>query len=269
MRATLSPGTPLARARSLVSTCWQALQGNPLLSVTLTMLSFSFVGPIAALIFVATLLDHEFAHHFMMHRLGYAPGPVRLVPFVGAHVRAGRPMVRSADIVLVYLAGPLAGIVSAAGAALLARQGLPPDVAHAVNVAAMVSLALNLFNLIPIEPLDGGLIARVLPYPAVLLFPGAVAAWLWHSALANSTLAALLLGGVTLITLRQVRAWQRYVRALRARAGRGDTGAVQELHDAFAVPLLARIVVLSAYVLLVPIALGLLQALSRGTAWLS
>jgi len=31
-------------------------------------------GPIAALVLVATMLDHEFAHSFMMRRLGYSPG---------------------------------------------------------------------------------------------------------------------------------------------------------------------------------------------------
>ncbi|GAC1430823.1 MAG: hypothetical protein NVSMB65_04320 [Chloroflexota bacterium] len=269
MLAVVSPAGTIVRVWGLVIRFCRLLQGNPLLSVTLSILSFSFFGPVAALVLVATILDHEFAHRFMMQRLGYKPGPVRLTPFLGAHVRAGRPMVRSADIALVYLAGPLAGIVSASGAALLASHTLSPAMSHMVNVGAAVSIALNLFNLIPIEPLDGGLIARVLPYPALLLFPGALAVWLWHSDMSGVKLEVLLLAGVTVITARKIQAWRRYVRALRVRAAGGDSTAALELHDAFVIPLLERIVVISTYLLLVPIALILLQLLSRGNAWLA
>ncbi len=57
---------------------------------------------------------------------------------------------------------------------LIAGAELKPELSHQVDVGGSISIALNLFNLIPVEPLDGGYIARVLPYPALLLFPGAI-----------------------------------------------------------------------------------------------
>src|SRR5579862_2950060 len=72
-----------------------ALADRPLLSVLLSVAGFSFFGPLAALILVATMLDHEFAHRALMRRLGYRPGPVRMIPFMGAFVRARVPMLRS------------------------------------------------------------------------------------------------------------------------------------------------------------------------------
>jgi Zn-dependent protease len=257
------------RARALVARVAEGLRGHPLLSVLLTVLSFSFFGPLAALVLVATMLDHEFAHRYLMQRLGYAPGPVQVIPFVGAAVRAGRPMRRSAHIVLIYLAGPLAGVLSAASAALLASRALSPALAHEVTLGAAVSIALNLFNLIPIEPLDGGLIARVLPYPALLLFPGAVALWLWRHDVGSVEIEALAVIGTAVLMALKVRKWHAYVAELRGRAAAGDADAQSELEATFDIPLVERAVVVAAYLVLVPSAVALLEALSRDNGWLA
>jgi len=241
---------------------------RPLLSVLLTVLGFSFFGPLAALVLVATMLDHEFAHRILMRRLGYLPGPVRIIPFVGASVRAGRPMLRSSDIALVYLAGPLAGVLSAAAASLLARHTLQPELAHQVYTGAAVSIALNLFNLLPIEPLDGGLISRVLPYPALLLFPTGVWLYLFHAHQAVRPMGITILVGATWITVRKLRKWHRYTAALQVRAAGGDLAAQGELRASFEVPLLERILVVAAYLLLIPGAVGLLQVLFAAGGWL-
>ena len=58
----------------------------PVACVTLTVLSFAFLGPLAAVVLVATMLVHESAHRAVMARLGYAPGPVRLLPLIGAYI---------------------------------------------------------------------------------------------------------------------------------------------------------------------------------------
>jgi Zn-dependent protease len=258
----------VARARGLLDRLTQALAGHPALSVALSVLSFSFFGPLAALVVVATMIDHEFGHRLMMNRLGYKPGPVRVVPFLGAFVRAGRPLVRSADIALIYLAGPLAGVLSATAAALLANRALSPDLAHQVAVGAAVSIALNLFNLIPVEPLDGGLIVRVLPYPALLLFPGALALWLVHSDLASIKLEVVVIGGATWITVRKIAKWRRYLADLHRRVEAGDERAARELRASLDVPLLERVVVVATYGVLVPVALHIMMVLSHGHHWL-
>jgi len=215
----LSQGS-LARPRALKRAAWQrlvAVGDHPAISVGLSVLGFAFLGPIAALVVVATMLDHEFAHRVMMRRLGYQPGPVRMIPLVGAFVKARRPMVRSSDIALIYLAGPLVGVLSAVVAALVASHALPPPEQHAVYVGALVSVALNLFNLIPLEPLDGGLVSRVLPYPCLLLFPGLIAVGLLVEGRLVTPMGLAAVGAAAWLTSRKIAKWRRYLWLLRAR----------------------------------------------------
>jgi Zn-dependent protease len=175
------------------------------------------------------------------------------------------PMLRSADIALIYLAGPLAGVLSAAGAALLASHVLTPALSHQVYVGATVSIVLNLFNLLPIEPLDGGLISRVVPYPALLLFPTVLGLVLAFAHLTLTPLGLTLQLGASYIALRKVVKWHRYVSALRARLVTGDLAALRELRASFEVPMLERMLVVFVYVLLVPGAFGLLRVLSASS----
>ncbi|MGH2345735.1 MAG: hypothetical protein ACRDG4_10950 [Chloroflexota bacterium] len=267
--------TPLRRdlqlVRSIERTATRrlfALGDYPILGVGLSVLGFAFLGPVAALILVATMLDHEFAHRFMMRRLGYEPGPVRMVPFIGAFVKAGRPMIRSADIAVIYLAGPLAGVLSAAVAALVASHWLTPPVLHGVYVGATVAVAINLFNLLPLEPLDGGLISRVLPYQCLVLFPGVIGLallsqpeFLFPFGLPIFLAACWLTGG-------KVLKWRRYVAALRARGRAGDLHAVRELQASLLVPFMERALVVIGYVILVMGGSALLLLLAEAVHWI-
>ena len=241
---------------------------RPLLSVLLSVIGFSFFGPLAALVLVATMLDHEFAHRTLMRRFGYNPGPVQMVPLLGAMVRARTPMLRSAHIALIYLAGPLSGILSAACAALLASRTLDPALCHQVYLGASVSIALNMFNLLPIEPLDGGLVSRVLPYQALLLFPLALGLYLLHADRAITPVGLAILFGATWISARKVGKWRRYLGALHVRVRAGDLHALRELRLSVEVPMVERVLVVAAYVTLIPGAIGLLSVLSHGGGWL-
>jgi Zn-dependent protease len=261
-------GWHLPSSRALIGRAEAALDGKPGLAALLSVLGFSFLGPVASLVLVATMLDHEFAHRYLMRRFGYMPGPVRLVPLVGAFVRARRPMLRTADIALIYLAGPMIGVLSAASAALLASHTLSTPLAHQVYLGAAVSIILNLFNLLPIEPLDGGLVSRVLPYPALALFPAVVGLFLVRAGMVATPLGVVMLSGSIWITARKVTKWRRYLADLRARLAGGDLSALRELRATFEVPLRERLLVVIAYALLIPGAMGLLQVLVRGGGWL-
>jgi Zn-dependent protease len=237
------------------------LSSQPVLSVVLSVIGFSFLGPIAAIILVATLLDHEFAHRMVMRRLGYQPGPVRLVPLLGAFVQARAPMLRSADIARIYLAGPLAGIISAGTSTLLANHWLGPPVQQQVYAGAAVSVALNLFNLIPIEPLDGGRISRIVPYPALVLFPLALILVMLHLQLWSSPPAVAVVLGAGVITGRKMVRWHSYLRDLRTKVSHGDLGALRELRLTVEVSWQLRILVAGAYLLLIPLALACMALL--------
>ncbi len=245
-----------------------ALGDHPLVAVALSVLGFAFLGPVAAVLVVATMLDHEFAHRFMMRRLGYNPGPVRMVPFIGAFVKAGRPLLRSSDIALIYLAGPLAGVLSAALAVIVSAHFLHPALLHQVYIGAAVAVALNLFNLLPLEPLDGGLISRVLPYQCLVLFPVIVGVglaierqFLLPFGVPIFLVACWLTGG-------KILKWRRYLAALRAREEAGDLRAVREVTASLEVPLMVRVLVVLGYATLVTGASAMLLLLARAAHWM-
>ena len=111
--------------------------------------------------FVLLILIHEAGHAVAMQREGIpATAPV-FIPFVGAFIAMrGRP--RNAYVeAKVAIAGPLAGSLAAWGT-LAAGLALGRPLLVALGHAAVF---LNLFNLIPVSPLDGGRVAGVFTRP--------------------------------------------------------------------------------------------------------
>jgi membrane-associated protease RseP (regulator of RpoE activity) len=157
----------------------------------------------------------------------------------------------------------------AALAALLAAAPGNGWFSHQVYVGATASLVLNLCNLIPAEPLDGGLIARALPFRAMLLFPVLVATWLLIFGQFWTIPGLVILGGALAVARRATVRWQRYLGRLQTRLRHGDRTALQELHASLDVPLSERILVAVTYVLLVTATLLLLRVLIGlgGLAW--
>jgi Zn-dependent protease len=105
--------------------------------------------------FVFLIFVHEMGHALAMRREGIPAGAPVFIPFVGAFIAMqGRP--RDAEVeARVAMAGPLLGSLGAWGAlglgAMLEHRGLV-----ALGHAAVV---LNLINLVPVPPLDGGRVA--------------------------------------------------------------------------------------------------------------
>ncbi len=104
--------------------------------------------------FIVLLLVHEAGHYVEARRQGLHPSLPRFIPFLGAYVAikdAPHDPWRNA---LISIAGPVAGGISA-----VACWGL----AEALDSRLLLALAysgflLNLFNLIPLVPFDGGFI---------------------------------------------------------------------------------------------------------------
>jgi Zn-dependent protease len=111
--------------------------------------------------FVLLILIHEAGHAVAMQREGIpATAPV-FIPFVGAFIAMrGRP--RNAYVeAKVAIAGPVAGSI-AAWATLAAGLALGRPLLVGLGHAGVF---LNLFNLIPVSPLDGGRVAGVFTRP--------------------------------------------------------------------------------------------------------
>lgn len=105
-----------------------------------------------ALGFVVLLLVHEVGHVVLLRARGIDAGWPVLIPFMGAFVSMKSAPKSAYDEALSGIAGPVFGTVGAFVTLLLA-QGLDSPL---LRVLAYVGFFLNLFNLFPVLPLDGG-----------------------------------------------------------------------------------------------------------------
>jgi Zn-dependent protease len=102
--------------------------------------------------FVLLLLVHEMGHVIQLRREGIKASAPLFIPFLGAVVGAKSLGDDAAAEARVGLAGPILGSIGAA-AVMVAGFALDSDFLRAL---AFTGFFLNLFNLLPVTPLDGG-----------------------------------------------------------------------------------------------------------------
>jgi stage IV sporulation protein FB len=107
---------------------------------------------------LAVLLLHEGGHFLMMKLFGYENVRMLFIPLMGAFVHGTKKHYSQRQSLLVILAGPFPGIILGAVCWILAEQW---NVAWLGEVA-LLSFVLNVINLLPFQPLDGGKILQVL-----------------------------------------------------------------------------------------------------------
>ena len=109
-----------------------------------------------AVIILGMLVIHEYGHLRCMKHYGMRTRGIYLIPFFGAAAVAGDDFPSRRAEATIALAGPLTGAVLAAGTGLLyfaTRNG-------AFAAAAAWMALVNLFNLLPVVPLDGGRVVK-------------------------------------------------------------------------------------------------------------
>jgi Zn-dependent protease len=127
--------------------------------------------------FVLLLLVHELGHVFELRRQGVPASAPLFIPFLGAVVGMRQMPADAWREARVALAGPILGSIGAAGVWALGAA-LDSDLLVAL---AFTGFFLNLFNLLPIVPLDGGrAVAAVHPALWGLGLAGLVALAFWH-----------------------------------------------------------------------------------------
>jgi len=122
--------------------------------------------------FVLLLLVHETGHAIQLRREGMkATAPV-FIPFLGAYIGMKEMPKNAAVEARVGLAGPVLGSIGClVPLALYAATGN-----NLFRALAFIGFFLNLFNLLPIVPLDGGrAMAAISPKVWILGFAGLVA----------------------------------------------------------------------------------------------
>lgn len=112
-----------------------------------------FVAMVVVILFI-----HELGHLLAMKLFGYRDVKMFFIPFLGAAV-TGRPVrVAAWKKVVVFLAGPIPGIVLGAAAVL----GAYINGQEWLWQLAMLAIILNAINLLPVLPLDGGRVVELL-----------------------------------------------------------------------------------------------------------
>ena len=122
--------------------------------------------------FVLLLLVHELGHVFQLRREGVKASAPMFIPFLGAVIWARSFGGNALAEARVGLAGPILGSLGAAAVAWLAFA-VDSDLLRAL---AFTGFFLNLFNLLPVLPLDGGrAMAALSPWMWIVGFAALVA----------------------------------------------------------------------------------------------
>ena len=140
-----------------------ALKLGKLLPAVLTMLLSVGVYALAfgwayAAGFVGLIAVHEMGHYVAARRRGLNVGAPTFIPFVGAWIEL-KDMPHDAETeAYVGVAGPLVGSLGALACFYLARS----SGSQLLLALAYSGFMLNLFNLIPLSPFDGGRITAAI-----------------------------------------------------------------------------------------------------------
>ena len=113
---------------------------------------------------VSLIFVHEMGHVFELRRQGVPASAPLFIPFLGAFVGMKQMPDNAWKEAQVALAGPILGSI---GAAAVWLAGVAYD-SNFLKALAFVGFLINLFNLLPVVPLDGGRAVAAL-HPALWL----------------------------------------------------------------------------------------------------
>jgi len=128
-------------------------------TMLLSVFAYSFIfGWWYAAGFVALIFVHEMGHYIAARQRGLAVGAPTFIPFVGAWIELkDRPHDAETEA-YIGMAGPLVGTIGALACFWLSRA-YDSDLLLAISYSGFF---LNLFNLIPLSPFDGGRVTAVI-----------------------------------------------------------------------------------------------------------
>ncbi|MGE0239284.1 MAG: site-2 protease family protein [Parvibaculaceae bacterium] len=108
--------------------------------------------------FVGLILVHELGHYAAARQRGLAVGLPMFIPFLGAWITLKDRFLDAETEAYVAYAGPFIGTLGAFAVYFLARA----QESDLLMALAYSGFMINLFNLIPLSPLDGGRITQIL-----------------------------------------------------------------------------------------------------------
>jgi putative peptide zinc metalloprotease protein len=112
-----------------------------------------------ALALIGGLVFHEYGHLRAMKRFGIPTKGMYLIPFVGGIAVGDRPQTQWQSV-YISMMGPVFGLLlTAVFYVIFLVTG-----SHFCGLVASTSALLNLFNLFPVHPLDGGQVVKALVF---------------------------------------------------------------------------------------------------------
>jgi Zn-dependent protease len=179
--------------------------------------------------FIALLFIHEMGHVIALRREGLKASAPMFIPFLGAVIAARSLGENALAEARVGLAGPILGSIGAA-VCILVWHATGSDLWRAL---AFTGFFLNLFNLLPVVPLDGG---RAM---------AAMAPWMWFGGLAAMIPLAIIFPNPIIVLILVFAGFETYKRWQQRRSG----GVAQQAY--YRVRPLDRALVAAVYLSLV------------------
>ncbi|WP_455219566.1 hypothetical protein [Kaarinaea lacus] len=127
-------------------------------TLALSYIAFGLVFSFnSVLILLGVILFHELGHIAAMYAFKYRDLQILFIPLLGAAATGKKDDVAVWKQVIVYLMGPLPGILVGIGLIILHHSYQAPWLYE----TAIIMLVINYLNLLPFVPLDGGHIVRL------------------------------------------------------------------------------------------------------------
>ncbi len=185
------------------------------LSLGLYLVAGYFFFPNYKVLFLITvvIMIHELGHFIAMKAFGYSDLGIFFIPLLGAYVSGTKRDVSQRQSAIILLAGPLPGIIIGALFILLGQENWNLELAGIpYQQIGLLFMLLNLINLVPVYPLDGGqlmnrvfldeesIISKAFVFLSAALMCWVV--WAWYNKTRNPTVFVLLLFPVNLLMRR-------------------------------------------------------------------
>ncbi len=108
-----------------------------------------------ALVLIAVIMFHEYGHVWAMKKMGMKTKGFYLIPFVGG-VAVGDKAKTHWQQVFIAMMGPSFGLLMS----IVCYLAYLMTESHFIGLLASMSALINIFNLLPIMPLDGGQVVK-------------------------------------------------------------------------------------------------------------
>lgn len=197
----------LSKAKAVLALLKFSKFGSALISMLVTIWAYTILFPVQVAVgLVGMIFIHELGHVAAAKRKGLPVSAPFFIPFVGALVMMKRHPRDAVTEAYIAYGGPFIGTLGATAAFAIGWLGLQGGGGagwYIWIVIAKIGFMLNLFNLLPMQPLDGGRIAS------------AVSRWLWIIGLIGGALLIFYLNAWILIIFWLLFAYDLYKKYIR------------------------------------------------------